>query len=252
MVHELLAEGHPIRAIACHLGRGRHAVQRYARAATWQELVDGRWQEPRASMLDPFKPHLHQRVQAGCGNFAQLFREIHALGYTGSNSTVRVYLADQRPDKASLIPPPPTVRQVTGWLTGHPDSMTEDERPQLKILLEHCPELQTAYEHVRAFVAMLTQLSGHNPTQWISRAQACGLLGISSFAGGFEQDLDAVIQGLTSRCSCGPVEGRVNHIKIQRAGIRASRAPVAAQTGALHRGESAVQGRDVLPSVIVR
>jgi transposase len=55
MVHELLAEGHPIRAIARHLGWGRHTVQRYARAATWQELVDGRWQAPRASMLDPFK-----------------------------------------------------------------------------------------------------------------------------------------------------------------------------------------------------
>jgi hypothetical protein len=30
-------------------------VQRYAHAKTWQELGDGRWQAPRASMLDPFK-----------------------------------------------------------------------------------------------------------------------------------------------------------------------------------------------------
>jgi hypothetical protein len=54
MVHELLAQGQPIRAIAAHLGWGRHTVQRYARAATWQELADGRWQAPRASKLDPF------------------------------------------------------------------------------------------------------------------------------------------------------------------------------------------------------
>jgi hypothetical protein len=98
MVHELLAEGHAIRAIAQHLGWGRHTVQRYARASTWQELVDGRWQAPRASMLDPFKPHLHRRVDEGCGNFAELFREIRALGYSGSYSSVRDYLAEQRPD----------------------------------------------------------------------------------------------------------------------------------------------------------
>ena len=39
MVHELLAQGHGIRTVARHLGWGRHTVQRYARAATWQELV---------------------------------------------------------------------------------------------------------------------------------------------------------------------------------------------------------------------
>ena len=92
MVHELLADGHGIRAIARHLGWGRHTVQRYARAATWQELVDGRWQAPRASKLDPFKPHLRQRAEEGCGNVAQLFREISALGYDGSYSIVRNYL----------------------------------------------------------------------------------------------------------------------------------------------------------------
>lgn len=214
MVHELLAEGHPIRAITRHLGWGRHTVQRYARATTWQELVDGRWQTPRASMLDPFKPHLHQRVDEGCGNFAQLFREIRARGYTGSYSGVRDYLAEQRPVTVPLTPPPPTVREVTGWLTRRPDSLTEDERPQLKALLERCPELQVASEHVRAFATMLTQLTGQNLPQWISDVHAAELPGISSFAKGLEQDLDAVIQGLTSRWNSGPVEGRVNHIKM--------------------------------------
>jgi transposase len=215
MVHELLAEGHPIRAIARHLGWGRHTVQRYARADTWQELVDGRWQAPRASMLDAFKPHLHQRVDDGCDNLAQLYREICGLGYTGSYSTVRDYLAEQRPAKAPLTaPPPPTVREVTGWLTRRPDSLTEDERPQLKALLDRCPELHAAYGHVRAFAAMLTQLTGQNLPRWINDVRTAELPGISSFASGLEQDFDAVLQGLTSRWNSGPVEGRVNHIKM--------------------------------------
>jgi hypothetical protein len=102
MVHELLAQGHGMRTIARHLGWGWHTVQRYARAATWQELVDGRWQAPRASLPGPFKPHLHQRAAEGCSNVAQLFREISALGYDGSYSTVRDYFDQHRPAAAPL------------------------------------------------------------------------------------------------------------------------------------------------------
>jgi transposase len=214
LVHELLAEGRTIRAIAGHLGWGRHTVQRYARAATWQELADGRWQTPRPSMLDPFKPHLDQRTAQGCGNGAQLFREITALGYTGSYSTVRDWLDQHRPAPAPLPPPPPTVREVTGWLTRHPDSLTDDERPQLTALLDRCPELQAADGQVRAFAVMLTQLKGQELPQWISDVKAAGLPGLCSFATGLEQDLDAVTCGLTSRWNSGPVEGRVNHIKM--------------------------------------
>ena len=42
LVHELLDQGRGLREIAQHLGRGLHTVQRYDRAATWQELADGR------------------------------------------------------------------------------------------------------------------------------------------------------------------------------------------------------------------
>jgi hypothetical protein len=63
-------------------------------------MADGRWQAPRASMLDPFKPYLDQRAGKGCGNAAQLFREITGLGYTGSYSTVRDYLDQHRPAAA--------------------------------------------------------------------------------------------------------------------------------------------------------
>lgn len=183
-------------------------------AATWQEMADGRWQGPRPSMLDPFKPHLRQRTGQGCGNAAQLFREISALGYTGSYSTVRHWLDQHRPAPAALPPPPPTVRQVTGWLTRHPDSLTEDDKTQLKAPLDRCPELQAASDQVRAFAAMLTQLTGHQLPRWISDTRAAGLPGLSSFAKGLEQDLDAVTWGLTSRWNSGPVESRVNHIKM--------------------------------------
>ncbi|MER7897695.1 hypothetical protein ABTX62_16675 [Streptomyces sp. NPDC096046] len=36
--------------------------------------------------------------------------------------------------------PPPTVRRVTGWLTGHPATLGEDERAALRNVLSRCPE----------------------------------------------------------------------------------------------------------------
>ena len=46
----------------------------------------------------------------------------------------------------------------------------------------------------------------------MNAARDAGLPGISTFAKGLEQDLDAVTHGLTTSWSSGPVEGRVNHI----------------------------------------
>ena len=214
LVHELRAEGRGLREIARHLGWGLHTVQRYDRAATWQELVDGRWQAKRPSKLDPFKPYLDQHAGQGHGSFTRLFRQIRELGYDGSYSVVRNYLDRTRPEKAPLGQAPPTVRDVTNWLCRRPDTLTEDQRPRLKAILDRCPELQAASAHIRAFATMITELTGQDLPQWMAATREAGLPGISSFAKGLEQDLDAVTQGLTTSWSSGPVEGRVNHIKM--------------------------------------
>jgi transposase len=214
LVHGLRAEGRGLREIARHLGWGLHTVQRLDRAATWQELVDGRWQGQRPSKLDPFKPYLDQHADGARGTIRRLFLEIKALGYDGSYPVVRDYLSRNSPAREPLPPAPPTVREVTSWLCRRPDTLTEDEKPRLKAILDRCPELQAASGQVRAFAAMITGLTGENLPQWIDTARAAGLPGIASFAKGLEQDIDAVTNGLTMNWSSGPVEGRVNHIKM--------------------------------------
>ena len=137
-------------------------------------------------------------------NGAQLFREIRERGYTGSYPVVRAYLEQHRPARAPLPPTPPTVRDVTGWIARHPDSLTEDDRPRLKAVLDRCPELQAASDQVRAFAVMMARLSGQDLPHWISDAKTSGLPGLSSFARGLEQDLDAVTQGLTTQRELRP------------------------------------------------
>jgi hypothetical protein len=143
-------------------------------------------------------PYLDQHPDGSRGNILRLFREIGVLGYDGSYPVVRDYLARHRPAREPLPPAPPTVRDVTGWLTRRPDSLTEDDRPRLKAILGRCPELQAASDQVRAFAAMLTQLTGQDLPQWIADARDAWLPGLASFAKGLEQDLDAVTLGLTS------------------------------------------------------
>jgi transposase len=214
LVHQLRAEGRGLREIARHLGWGVHTVQRLDRAATWQELADGRWKGPRPSKLDPFKPYLDQHADGGHGSIRRLFGEIQALGYDGSYPIVRNYLACNGPARKPLPPAPPTVRDVTNWLTRRPDTLTQDEKPRLQAILDRCPELQAASGQVRAFATMITELTGQDLPQWMATARNAALPGISSFAKGLEQDLDAVTNGLTMPWSSGPVEGRVNHIKM--------------------------------------
>jgi hypothetical protein len=81
---------------------------------SWQELVDGKWQRPRPSKLDAFKPHLQQRREQGCTNAAELYRQVTALGYAGSYALVRAHLEQYRRAPGPIAPAPPTVRQVTG------------------------------------------------------------------------------------------------------------------------------------------
>lgn len=111
-------------------------------------------------------------------------------------------------------PPPLSVRQVTGWITRHPATLTEEGKLHRKAVLDRCPELASAAELTSSFTEMLTTLSGARLPEWITEATDAGLPGISSFATGLNGDFDAVTAGLTTDWNSGPVEGAVDRIKM--------------------------------------
>jgi transposase len=213
LVHDLLDQGAGIRQIALHLGWGRHTVQRYARAATWQEMVVG--QKPRPSSLDPFKPYLMRRIGDACFKATILHREVTSQGFTGGYGIVRAFVEQHRirPGLTKVIKPP-SVREVTGWICRHPDHLVERDTHRLQTVLDRCPELATAADLVRSFAEMLTSLHGERLGEWMTTARQAGLPGITGFATGLINDLEAVIAGLTLSHSSGPVEGNVNRIKM--------------------------------------
>lgn len=102
---------------------------------------------------------------------------------------------------------------MTGWLTRHPNALSEDDRARPKDVLARCPELDTAAGHVRDFGDILTDRRGSTLPTWIDAVDASRLPGLTGFALHLLRELDAVTAGLTLEWSSGSIEGAVNRIK---------------------------------------
>ncbi|WP_309053645.1 transposase [Streptomyces sp.] len=106
---------------------------------------------------------------------------------------------------------------MTGWLTRHPNALSEKDRAGLKDVLALCPDLDTTAGHVRSFGETLTDRLGSPLPTWIDAVDDSQLPDLTGIALHLLQDLDAVIAGLTLDWSSGSIEGAVNRIrKIKR------------------------------------
>jgi transposase len=213
-VHDLRAAGRSISAIGRELHLQRKTVRRFARATTVEELLDAP-RVRRGSVLDPYKAYLHDRFNDGCIDAVELTREITKLGYRGSLKTVRTYLHPFRAQRIAPAPVPvaPTVRQVTGWITRHPDRLTEDECLQLKQILARSAVLAATHRQVHEFAVMLTNRGGEHLEAWLHTIDAHSAAPLRGFARGVRADRAAVSAALTLDYSSGAVEGAVTRIK---------------------------------------
>jgi transposase len=213
-VQALVAQGKGIKPIMRELGLAKETVRRFVRASSVEELLA----TPRAgrpSILDQFRPYLHRRWREGATNASDLFREIRQQGYAGSLGTVIAYLRPFRHlGLPPATPPPPKVRDITGWLLRHPDSLDADEQLNRKQVLARCPHLEALAGHVTAFAELMSGRHGERLDDWITQVEHDELPALRSFAAGLKRDHTAVVNGLTLPYSSGAVEGTINRIKM--------------------------------------
>ncbi len=79
------------------MGLSRKTVQRFVHAQVFPERQP---RPARPSRLDPYKPYLLERWQAGCHNGVQLGREIAGQGYRGVRSILSDFLTQLRKELA--------------------------------------------------------------------------------------------------------------------------------------------------------
>ncbi len=214
-VQALRARGKGIKPIMRELGLAKETVRRFARAASAEDLL-AKARGRRPSVLDEFKPYLHQGWNAGHTNVLQLHAEIAAAGYQGSYATVRLYLQPFRAlgTAPPPVPAPPKARHVASWILRDPATLDEDEQARLKDVRARCPHLDALANHVTEFAKILTGLHGDRLDAWIATVEADDQPDLHSFTTGLKQDHAAVLNGLTLPHNSGAVEGNVNRIKM--------------------------------------
>jgi transposase len=132
-VQALLGQGKGIKPIMRELGLAKETVRRFARAASVEDLL-AKARDGRPSVLDEFKPYLHERWNAGCTTVWTLFTEIRsqlrrklqhhprlsaAVPGAGRRPTRRPSTAEG-PQRDQLDAAPPGQRGKTSIGTLHP------------------------------------------------------------------------------------------------------------------------------------
>lgn len=96
MIHQLHNDGVTVSEISRRLNMDRKTVRRYIRKGLEPPAYGPR--APRGSCLDPYKQYLRTRVEHQPGLSAKrLLRDISAMGFEGSYTTLTDYLRSVRP-----------------------------------------------------------------------------------------------------------------------------------------------------------
>ena len=89
-IKELKAQGLSLRAISELTGYDRKTIRRYLIGGNERPVYGPR--PPSPSKLDPFKPYLEQRLQAGVWNAQVLLRELRERSYAGGYTILKDWL----------------------------------------------------------------------------------------------------------------------------------------------------------------
>ncbi len=222
-------QGFRRREIAHRLGMGERTVERW--------LAHGSYPEPRRrrkrpSVLDRYEGFVQQRWKEGCHNGLQLWRELTANGYTGSQRAVYRSIASlessapsskkkvvaSTPLHASTMVPTAlehfSAKRVTWLFLRKPADLNEAEQEELRLIRQASPTAERAYHLVEAFMQMLRGRTGQLLDVWLKEVETSRLPEFEPFLTGVQRDKAAVLAGLTLPWNNGPLEGNINRLKL--------------------------------------
>jgi transposase len=211
------------RVIAAHVGVSERTVQRWLHHGQFPER---RRRAERPGQLAPFAPYLRERWAAGCHNATRLWHELRERGFTGSYTSVALYVApwrgqgyryrgqhQTRRDAASPTEVRVTPRQVCWRLLRPCDELTDDERAYLAQLQVACPQAAVVAGFVTTFAAVLREHDVEGLYAWLRCAEESGIPEVQAIARGLWLDRDAVEAAVATSWSNGQTEGQVNRLK---------------------------------------
>lgn len=218
-VKQMQQEGLSISATARRLGMHRETVRGFRRAETYPERAPA---YRRRGEITKYLEYLRKRWSEGCFNALQLYREIKAMGFSGSKVTVRRHLHAWR---AKLLPAglqrlqalpdfsPPAPRQAVWWLMKAKE-LEPQQQEYVSELLAHSPAINAGLKLVKDFQALLGGKKEQEFDHWREAVKQSELKELQSFSDGLLKDEAAVRAAMTYEWSNGQVEGSVNRLKM--------------------------------------
>jgi transposase len=218
-VRQLRTEGQSIRSIARALHISPKTVIHYTRTEQVPDWKPGR---TKSGQLDAHRAYIDRRVGEGCCNARTLHRELRGLGYPGGYDQVRRAIRKRTDrDGRSRAGGPiqireevPTARRLSFEVVRRPDQRKEQATGWLNRLRQAGGTVQKALDLTERFGALVRERRAAGLDDWLTEADASGLAEFGGLARSIRQDEAAVRAGLSESWSNGPVEGRVNRLKL--------------------------------------
>jgi transposase len=221
-LHMLHAQGTPIATIARQLGISRPTVYAYLRRDT---PPAPRSPQRSGQVLRPYVPYLIRRWREGITNSMRLWREIQALGYAHSARTVCRFITQlRRAAEAGMAPETqgspytrlqgPSARAVSFALVCPAAKRSLEAQTYIDQLCQVDMGMARAHLLIQAFLTMVRERRGQELEAWMAEAMHSGLDEFARFARGLQEDLSAVIAGLTLEWSNGITEGQIHRLKL--------------------------------------
>lgn len=209
------AQGVYIKEIAQSLNMSRQQVFKWLQQDTFQPDQRGRYK--RFCLIDPYTPYLHQRIQAGCTNKSQLWREIREKGFTGSRENTTKWINEQYPSRPNPTAKPlyglPTVKELI-WLFVRPIADLTNKEKSLLFLLQRGEGLNAVHHLAQSFIQMVKNREYEQWEAWQRAVEQSGIREFKNFLDGLKRDEDAVAEALRQPYSNGRTEGHVNRLKL--------------------------------------
>lgn len=222
-VQQLRRDGWNISQLAKQLQRHPATIRKYYYATTFPERGARR---SGKSILDSYLPYLEKRVQEGCENGQQLWREILGQGYPGTSKQVMKWMQLRRTQTAATTPKSkrdssvksnrksilPSSKQLAWLLVRDPDTLTESDSILLQHLLQDS-QLQIVYHFIHRFITMVKKRLYLDFDVWLNDVNDIPVYQLQTFVAGLQQDYDAIYAALSLPWSNGQTEGQVNRLK---------------------------------------
>jgi transposase len=134
-------------------------------------------------------------------------------GPSGGQAT-QMPSADASPPRRGLTP-----REAVGLLWRRREDLTVEQQAARAAVCQLDPEIARADTLCTRFRQLFRDHDLGALASWLTEADQCGILEVTSFAAKLRQDLAAVEAAVTSPWSQGQVEGQVNRLKLVKRGM---------------------------------